>query len=143
MARKETVFVVTKAGRDNGKRFHIKEMPSRQAEKWAARALLALARTGVDIENIQGTGWAGMAMAGVKALQYMEFGEAEPLLDEMMDSITIEPDPKVNPGFIRPLVDNLADGNDIEEMQTRIDLRVAWFKLHADFFLNAETSKTS
>lgn len=136
MARKEIVFVVSKDGRDKGKRFHLKEMPSRQAEKWAARALLALGRSGVDIGAAKTSGWQGLAMAGVQALQYMEFPDAEPLLDEMLECVTFEP----SPGVIRPLVDTLQDGNDIEELQTRIDLRVAIFKLHSDFFISAGPS---
>lgn len=138
MARKQIVFVVTKEGRDKGKKFHIKEMASRKAEEWAIRVGFALAKSQVDIGEIKG--WQGLAYAGLQTLQHLEFGDAKPLLDEMMECVKIEP----SPGVIRELIDDSpdGDGDDIQELVTRKDIRVEIFKLHADFFINAETTKT-
>ena len=112
MARKEAVITLKDAGRDTGKTFIIKEMPASQAEKWAARAFLALAKSGVDIpEDISSIGAAGIAIMGLKALAGLKYEEAEPLLDEMMTCISIIPDAS-RPNVTRHLIED-----DIEEIK--------------------------
>ena len=59
MARRTETFTAT-YGRDAGKSFTLTEMPADQAERWAIRALLALAGAGVDRPD-------GAADAGVFA----------------------------------------------------------------------------
>jgi hypothetical protein len=132
MARKEITITIEDSGRDQGKVFLIKEMAASQAEKWAARAFLALAKSGVDIpDDIENAGLAGIAALGVKALSGMTFAEAEPLLDEMMACVSIIPDPK-RPSVTRHLIED-----DIEEIKTRLKLRAEVFKIHFDFFTSA------
>jgi len=132
MARKEITITIEDSGRDQGKVYFIKEMAASQAEKWAARAFLALAKSGVDIpDDIENAGLAGIAALGIKALSGMTFAEAEPLLDEMIFCVSIIPDP-VRPSVTRKLIED-----DIEEIKTRLKLRAEVFKIHFDFFTSA------
>lgn len=133
MARKTRTVTITDPGRDHGKVFLLTEMPARRAEKWAARALLALAKSGVDMpDDIRAGGMAGIAILGLRALGSMDFADAEPLLDEMMKCVQIMPDP-ARPDIIRELVDHGTDGDDIEEVATRLHLRAEVYTLHVGF----------
>lgn len=136
MSRKTDVFVAT-VDRDKGKRFVITEMPALQAERWALRAILALTHAGAELPEGEKAGFAAIALAGIQSLQKLQFAEVAPLLDEMMDCVKIIPDPK-NIDFMRPLVMNQGDGDDIEELQTIFELRERIFRLHAAFFFNNE-----
>src|ERR1039458_767382 len=138
MARKTAEVLITDEGRDKGKVFVLTEMPAAQTEKWAMRALLALTKAGVEIpENIQGAGIAGIAVLGLKALGGMDFYDAEPLLDEMLQCVTIRPDPK-NIAFTRALLDD-----DIEEIKTRLQLRAEVCTLHVGFSLTGSQSTST
>ncbi len=107
-------------------------MPASQAEKWAAKAFLALAKSGVEIpEDIASAGLAGVASMGLKALAGMTFADAEPLMDEMFACVQIIPDP-ARPEVVRALIED-----DIEEIATRLRLRKDIFALHTDFFTTA------
>jgi len=133
--RKTETIVITAPGRDKGKRFLITEMPALKAERWAYRALLALAHSGIDLgPEALAAGMQGLALAGIKALNNINFEEARPLLDEMWDCVQVMPDPK-NPEIVRPLVMNEEDGDDLEEITTIFQLRERIFRLHTDFFL--------
>lgn len=134
MGRKITVFVGTD-GRDKSKRFIITEMPALKAERWALRALMALANSGVELStDLRESGFAGLAYLGLDALQKLKYDDVGPLLDEMLDCVRIAPDPK-NPDSTRELVRNEREGDDIEEVSTLLKLRHAIFELHASFFL--------
>jgi hypothetical protein len=138
MARKSKTIVIEDAGRDHNKMFVLNEMSASQAEKWALRAFLALARSGVDIpDDISERGFAGIAILGLKALGQMNYYDAEPLLDEMFSMIQVVPDPK-NPKIKRgyDCVGGLVE-DDIEEPLTRIKLRKEMIALHTDFFTSA------
>lgn len=136
MARKESRYRVEDEGRDKGKVFLLREMPASQAERWAARAFLAIAKSGVDLPaGAMESGFAGFASYGLSLIGKLPFEDADLLMDEMFGCVTIIPDPAKE--FSRSLVED-----DIEEVQTRIKLRVATFKLHADFS-KAATSLTS
>ena len=127
MARRTDTFVAT-VGRDAGKHFFLTELPASQAEKWAARAFLAMAKSGLEIpDGIAEMGLAGIAAMGLKALGGMSFEVAGPLLDEMFTCVRIIPDPK-HPEVVRVLIED-----DIEEIGTRLQLRKAVFGLHVDF----------
>lgn len=129
MARKIIQYTVQDEGRDFGKVFHIREMSASQAEMWAAKAFLSMARNGIDIpEDIADSGVAGLLSFGIKAICGMAFSDAKPLLDEMMMCVTIQPDP-LQPAVIRGLIED-----DIEEVGTRLKLRKETIKLHTDFF---------
>src|SRR6266702_1240453 len=128
MARKTKHVTIHLEGRDKGKQFFITELPASKAEKWAAKAFLALAHAGVEIpDEIRGAGMAALAVVGLNALGRVSFEEAEPLLDEMMSCVQAVPDPK-RPTIIRELVED-----DIEEVATRIFLRGETFEVHTGF----------
>jgi hypothetical protein len=128
MARKELFYTETK-GRDAGKVFYIREMSAAQAEWWAIRAGMAMARSGVDLpDNFADMGIAAMAGTGLKMVSQIPPAEAKPLLDELIECVQCVPD-AANQNIKRRLIDD-----DIEEIATRLKLRAEVFKLHVDFF---------
>jgi hypothetical protein len=132
---RKTTFVQIpqeEGNRDSGKSFFLTEMSALQAERWAYRLFLALARAGVDIpDDIASAGMAGVAQLSFKMLGGMHWQDAEPLLEEMFACVRIVPDPTKSE-FSRPLIED-----DIEEIQTRMKLRWEVFQLHAGFFIAA------
>lgn len=129
MARKELYYTETK-GRDAGKVFYIREMSAAQAEWWAIRAGMAMARSGVDLpDNFADMGIAAMAGTGLKMVSQIPPAEAKPLLDELMECVQCVPDPS-NQNIKR----TIQTADDIEEIATRLKLRAEVFKLHVDFF---------
>ncbi|MEG1465051.1 MAG: hypothetical protein RSA68_03985 [Hafnia sp.] len=129
MARKEIYYTVEDKGRDQGKVFFIREMAASQAEWWAIRAGLAMAKNGVNLpDNFSDMGMAGMAKVGLEMVAQISADEARPLLDELMKCIQFVPDP-TNQNIKRGLIDD-----DTEEVVTRLKLRSEVFKLHVDFF---------
>lgn len=135
MRKTKTVVIGPDGGRDAGKVFLLTEMPARQAERWAQHALLLVASSGADVGNVRG-GMAGVAVMGIQALMggAVKFAEVEPLLDEMMRCVQIVPDPR-NTSVIRPLNDRGVEGDDIEEVMTRVKLRAEVLDLHLGFSL--------
>lgn len=133
MARKTKIVTMpADAGRDAGKTFVLTEMDAATGERWAFRALFAMASNGADIPpEVQNMGWGALAAFGVRSLLTMQFEEAVPLLDEMMDCIVVLPDPK-KPNVTRPI-----DADDIEELTTRLLLRSEVFNLHTGFSIAA------
>jgi hypothetical protein len=144
--RKTTVVTITDGSpdpnapdynRDYKKTFQIREMPAAVAERWATRALLMLAKSGIDLpENAAGAGWAGIAVLGFKALSHANIAEIQPLLDEMWQCVSIIPDMR-HPQVSRALMWSGADGEgaDIEEPLTLLKLRAEVFNLHTGFSL--------
>jgi hypothetical protein len=131
MARKTKTFVIEAEGRDKGKHYLITELPASQAERWATRALMAMAKSGVDIpDNLETTGIAGLATLGLRALAAMPFDEAEILLAQMMTCVAFIPDPS------RPMVFRSPPWeDDIEEPATRVRLRTEVIEIHTGFSL--------
>ncbi len=134
MTRRTIEFVAT-YDRDKGRRYVITEMPALQAEWWGMRALMALAKAGVDIGSVAGMGMAGVAAAGFQSLARIDPHESKPLFDEMLACAKIAPDP-ARPSFTRPL--NGED--DVEEVPTLLELRAEIFKLHTSFLQSAVPS---
>jgi hypothetical protein len=135
--RKTEIVKIADEGRDKGKVFVLTEMPPSRSEKWALKALLALAKSGVEMPaGVAESGFAGVAVMGVKALSGLSFADAEPLMDEMFGCIEIRPDPR-NPDVVRPLIED-----DIEEIVTRVKLRVRVLELHMGFSI-ADSLSTS
>jgi hypothetical protein len=140
MARKAHTIVIEAEGRDKGKMFILNEMPATQAEKWAARALLAMAKSGIDVpDDIAASGLAGIAALGIKALGGMSFADAEPLLDEMFSMVSYVTDPtrgiKRGYGGVGPIIED-----DIEEISTRLRIRKELFFLHTNFSMPGAVS---
>jgi len=128
MARKEIYYTVDSKDRDAGKTFFIREMSASQAEWWAIRAGMAMARNGVELpDNFSDMGMAAMATTGMSMVAKIPLDEAKPLLAELMDCVQIVPNPE-NQSIKRNLIDD-----DIEEVGTRLKLRAEVFKLHVAF----------
>jgi hypothetical protein len=129
MARKKKTITITEAGRDLGKNFLLTEMPVDRGEKWAARALLALAKSGAELPD-GGDGMAALASFGLEGITKLAWEDVEPLLDEMMGCIKFIP----APGMERDL---MLSADDIEELGTLLTLRKGILGLHFDFFATA------
>lgn len=128
MARKTAMITIDKANRDQGKVFLITEMGAAQAESWAMRVFLALMAANVELPSgIEDLGMAGLAEVGLKALGGLKWEVAQPLIEEMLECIQVIPNP-ANTHVQRGLVET-----DIEEVATRLMLRMEVFNLHVDF----------
>lgn len=120
--------------RDAGKSFFLREMPARQAEKWAIRALNLLAASGFEVpDSAAHAGLAGLASVGVDLSNFrgLDWEKLEPLLDEMLGCVSSLPNP-ANVGVIVPLV---AGSEQIEEVKTLLTLRKEVLELHLGFSL--------
>lgn len=141
MARRTMTYTVESEGRDAGKAFFITEMPASQAERWAIRALMAMASSGSDVpESAFNQGMAGvaeMAPHAIRALSSVPFDVAEPLLEEMMGCVQIMPNPD------KPSIKRGDIAGDIEEVRTYFELRKAVFLLHVGFYEADGTSTTA
>jgi hypothetical protein len=138
--RKEATVTIVAEGRDKGKIFRLREMSSQQAEAWAGRLLLALANHGIDVpHNFFDLSMAGLAVIGVYAITRVPWAEAKPLMDEMMGCIRIQPG--ADPRVVRDLIDRGDDGDDIEEVATRLKLREEVLSLHLGFSIADGLSK--
>ena len=127
MARRTITFTASAAGRDSGKEFIIRELPATQGEWWGIRALMALSRGNNDLGFDPATaGLYELAMLGLKGLPYANAAEIKPLLDEMMTCVSHRPDPSKD--LTRSIVPD-----DIEEIQTLLDIRQEWLSLHMGF----------
>lgn len=145
MARKTQIVVMTSDDRDKGKTFLIAEMPPRQAEKWAARVLFAIAKSGGDdrdAEEVASGGMAGLAAVGLRSLTRVDFAEAEPLLDEMLSCVQFIPDPsKIDQFTGKPLARPVDWENDVEEVATIVQLRSEVVEVHTGFSVAAFLSR--
>lgn len=131
MARRVLEVVINDDNRDRGKTFVITEMAATQGEKWAIRVVMALMQSGLDVpDDYKSMGMSALASIGIRALSNLRFDVAEPLLDEMLACVKIKPSPDV----VRDLIEQ-----DIEEIGTRLKLRVEVGKLHLDFLMAAST----
>jgi hypothetical protein len=131
---RHTIIWPATEGRDKGKHFLITEMSAAQGESWAYRAVLALMNSNAEMpKDFEKTGMAGLAQMGIRGLVGLPWFVAEPLLEEMMSCVQIIPDfPKYK--IPRPLNPDAGQENhDIEEIKTRMELRLEIFKLHVDF----------
>lgn len=132
MARKIVQFHVTDEGRDKGKLFLLTEMTASKGEAWATRALLALAASNVNLpDGFASLGVAALAELGIRALSGLKWEVAAPLLAEMFECVQIVPDPK-KPHVYRELIEE-----DIEEIKTRMILRMEVWKLNLGFLMAA------
>lgn len=119
--------------RDNGKSFLITELPADQAEQFGLTAIMAIISSGGQVpEEALGAGMAGLAIAGLDALNKLNAATLKPLLEEMFSCI------EYMPGNGLPNQRILGGENSqIEEWSTRLKLRAAWFELHTGFSLPA------
>ncbi len=148
MGERRTVRVTATVGRDKGKIFELREMPADQGERWANRALVALANAGGKLpDGVMESGMAGLdlsfrslVLTGLQALRGLSYREVEPLFDEM------KPCMKWCPPGSAPLQDIFpGEASQIEEIATWWFLRFELFQLHVGFSLtvNAQTTDTT
>lgn len=139
MARREKIVTITAEGRDKGKRFHLREMPADQGERWFTRAILAVANGGarlpegaLDLGGAAGfeLTWRNVLAMGVTGLQGLRWADLEPLLDEMKPLIQWCPPGNAPPQPIFP-----GEDSQIEEVATWYKLRYDLIELHMDFSL--------
>lgn len=134
--------------RDNGKKFFVREMASRPAEKWAARAFLALAHSQVDLPAYIGRDIrrARGSMAEIASLArvvgHLSFPELDPLIDEMMGCVRFVVDESLAVSTdgaqgTRAIHDAGDDNDDIQEVATRHLLRSEAVDIHVGFSLPA------
>jgi hypothetical protein len=129
MARKTITHKIADDGRDKGKLFLITEMSAEQGESWAMRVLLALMASNVQIpEGFEQLGMAALAELGIRSLAGLRWEVAEPLLREMFECVQIVADPLKAFATTRALMPE-----DVEEISTRIKLRMEIWKLHMGF----------
>lgn len=128
MARK-VEFTEIKEG-ENVLRFRIKQMPASKLEDWLYRAVLCL---GPALELPEGAGiesiGAALTQNGFSKIANIKYGEAKPLLDEMLACAERD----LGNGQFMPV--NLAtiDGY-IESVKALFQLRLACLKCNLDFF---------
>ncbi len=126
--RHELTVTIPFDGRDKGKVFHITEWDAEKAETWGIRAIAAVAKSGRAIpEAIQGTGMMGIATMGLQAMMDIDTELVIGLLNELLDCVKYQPDPKQE-AVRRPLIKD-----DIEEVKTRLFLKSEVFTLHTGF----------
>lgn len=114
-------------GRDKGKRFKITEMSAFDAFDWATKALLAMAKSGVNIpDNIAEQGMAGVAVVAVRTVGGLEFMSVKELRDKLMSCVTIYTSGSTNTRM-------LSGQDDIEEPQTIYELCRATLEHHMGF----------
>ena len=129
MARNTANVTITDDTRDKGKVYVLTEMPSAKSESWAARAIMVMIKSGIQLPpGFERLGMAGLAEVGLQSISGLKWEDAELLLKEMLDCVQIMPDPS-KPHIVRALMVD----DDIEELSTRIKLRAEVWKLHVGF----------
>jgi hypothetical protein len=128
----ETIgFTIDQSNRDLGKQYLITEMPVDRAEMWAFRALSAMAQGGLEIDDdTKNMGMAGVFSLGLGAVLKAPWHLLEPLLVEMFTCVKCH----------TKVIDRELIEGDIEEISTRMTLRMEVFKLHVDFSQGASPS---
>lgn len=133
-------------GRDAGKVFVIVEQAAAVGEQWAARAVEALAKSGVTMPDmVEGGGLAALWTIGLRAFLGAPAALVIPLMDEMFVAcVSVVPNPK-DPKVVRGA--GIPDGadraaakpvgplvpEDTEEIRTRLLLRSEIVELHTGF----------
>ena len=124
--------------RDHGRIFRITEWPSAKAEKWLLRIVMAANKSATPLPlNVAGLGMEGVAAMGINA--FLLSGNAQPeifipLLDELLECVTVVRDPK-QPDLATALLPD-----DLEEVATRFWLRGEVLSLHLGFSVSAALS---
>jgi hypothetical protein len=124
-------------GRDKGKKFKITEMNAFDAFDWGTRALLAMAKSGVDIpDNIIEQGMAGVAVVALRTVGGLEFMVLKDLRNQLISCLTIYTGQGTH---TRALVGQ----DDIEEPQTIYELCKAVLEHHLGFSIAEGLSRLS
>ena len=138
-SRRTKKVVMTKKNRDEKKTFLIVEASSMEAEAWALRMMEAIGKSGAEIpEIVLSSGMAGLLALGARAVLGAPYSITGPLWEEMFEKcVHFIPDPS-RPDIVRgrygigPMVEN-----DVQEVVTRLHLRMEVLDLHLGFSLSA------
>lgn len=140
--RKREVVTIDIESRDKGKSFLLTEMSARDAEDWGAEMFMLAVNNGLA-EGIGG-GMADLVNLDFRTLGRIPFDQAKPLWDRMFRCVAFVPsltdiDPLTEKPKSRPVVENpdYPDGDDIQEVGTRLKLRMEVFELHTGFSIAA------
>lgn len=148
--QKKTYTINNPSSRDNGKTFLLEEMDAYRAEMWAHRAILAVVRNGripesAELDRLKDIDWNDEATAnlgmglvaamGIRAFAGLDYADAKPLLDELMDCVQIMGDPNVPATAHRPLP------GEIEDWKTLTLLRAEVFQLITGFSMSGVLSR--
>lgn len=116
-------------------------MSADKAERWAIRMVLALTNANVEVpEGSLQAGMSGIAAIlaqGVRNLAGLKFEAVSDLLDEMMTCVQYQPAANLPPQALWA-----GDNSQIEEVRTRLSLRMEVLELHLGFSLAALQSTT-
>jgi hypothetical protein len=139
VARRTKRVTIIAEGRDKGKVYELTEMPADQGERWATRAILALANAGAKLpDGALATGTAGLEMSwrnvlvtGIQAMQGLTEPSVRPLLDELKPCMSyVPPQPGVPTQPIFP-----GENSQVEDFQTWYTLYFEYLQLHLGFSL--------
>jgi hypothetical protein len=133
MIENQREIVIQEKNRDKGKKFIITAMSTYDTEMIALKIIFHLMNTDAKLpENVDEMGFSELAEFGIDAFRKLDFEKVKPILDEMWDKCLLFKPSENAPA--RPLV---YDGSDIQEVSTRIKLRMEIIKLHKDFYATA------
>lgn len=148
--RRVKIVQITTPGRDQSKKFLLKEMPSKLADAWGNRCFLAISASRADLPpGLRFTTPSGRGMRDVATLARLvgniRFPDLEPLLDELMRCVRFLPDaadskyraPEDAQPYTIELIDVGTDSDHIEEVATRNFLRSEVMDLHEGWALPA------
>ena len=136
--RREAQWTVTAEGRDKGKIYHLREMPSVPAEAWFMRAMQMLIRAGIEVpSNIFEQGAQGFIIMGIGAcltgLGQAPYEDYKLLMDDMLTCLVGYQEAAGAP--------KITNFNQImeqtEEVSTLVKLREEIISLHLGFSLAA------
>lgn len=130
MTRRTDIVTITDTNRDQGRTYIVTEMDAFQAEDLAMRVLLALAGAGIKVPDAA-TGMAGLAVAGMDAIQKLPYAQAKEIMNEIRPFMQYQHKPNHPP---MPLT-----ADNVEEVSTLIQLRKSFVLLHLGFLKAGNT----
>jgi hypothetical protein len=110
--------------RDAGKVFRLTLQPRPQLKRFMERLTVALQRDGIHLG--QEVAEAAHRVVAAQGAVSASFADMQGLLDEMMACVRIVPDPR------HPVVSRKLADDDIQELRTRLHLRMEWMRLLGD-----------
>ena len=132
----QTMTYVAEHGEDSGKNFCITKMPVMKAEKWAAKALLAIMHGNPEIpEEMASMGIIGLFQVGLNGLMKCKWEDVEPLMDEMLEYVEIIPD------ISKPQVKRRLFEGDIQDVRTILGIRKAIWEFNTSFLSEGAAQK--
>jgi hypothetical protein len=130
MIDNKRTIVIQDKNRDKGKTFIITAMSAYDTEIISLKIFFLLMNTGVKLpDGVEEMGFSEIASLGLDAFSKLEFEKTRPILEEMWDKCLMFKPSEGAPE--RPLT---YDQSDIQEVKTRIKLRMEIIKLHKDFY---------